>query len=43
MWKTIVIGLGVAIGLGVVSIWIANEQFDHQINRKIEALLPNPC
>ena len=39
MWKTIAIGMGVAIGLAVASVWIANERFDEQIGQQIEALL----
>lgn len=31
MWKAIVAGLGVAIGLAVVSVWIANERFDDKL------------
>ena len=42
MWKTLVIGVGVAIGVAVASVWIANERFDHRINQEIEALLAAP-
>lgn len=39
MWKTIAIGMAVAIGLAVASVWIANERFDERIEQEIEALL----
>jgi len=39
MWRTIAIGMAVAIGLAVASVWIVNERFDERIEQEIEALL----
>jgi len=42
MWKTIVLGLTAAIGLAVSWVWIANEQFDHQITKRSKRCLNKP-
>jgi hypothetical protein len=39
VWKIVLIGIGIAVGLASSWIWIANERFDHQVDERISAML----
>ncbi|MDD5263421.1 MAG: hypothetical protein PHU43_01120 [Candidatus Bipolaricaulis sp.] len=41
MWKVLLLAVGVAVGLGAATVWLANLRFDHAADARIREMLAN--